>query len=223
MESNVILVFGMRGTGKSYFVKNYLIPQHDRYLIYDNQGEYSEGVVFYEIDKLKEFWREHYKGKFRIIYRPINHDDFSTICDLVYLCGNMLFVVEEIDLVAGSYDQDISFQTVLKRGRHTNVSMIGISQRPFGINRTITSQAKEIYSFCQKEPRDIQYLKYYLGNEAEIIQSLPKYTALYYNYNNPELRTVIYKDKNLITLETISQAVYTPQKPENPDEDKNLI
>lgn len=221
MESNVILVFGMRGTGKSFFVKQKLLPVYPRQLIYDNQGEYKDGIIFYDLAKLKKFWAENYDKKFRMIFRPLNHDDFSEICRLVYLCGNMLFVIEELDLVAGSYDNDIDFQTVLKRGRHTNITLLGISQRPYGINRTITSQAKEIYSFCQKEPRDVQYLKNYLGNDSEIIQSLPQYHALYYNYNVQGFKIITLKGNEIVEIKNISTPQdIEPEEPEEPREEK---
>jgi hypothetical protein len=186
METSVKLVFGLRGTGKSYYVKHVLIPQYKRRIIYDTQGEYNDGVIFEDFAKLKEFWAVHYEKDFRIIFRPIRHDNFLELCDLVYLCGNMAFIVEELDLTAGTHDNDIEFLSLIKRGRHRNVDIIGISQRPFGINRNITSQAKEIYSFCQKEPRDIDYLRYYLGESAELIRHLKNYHFYYWEYAVPQ-------------------------------------
>jgi hypothetical protein len=186
METSVQLVFGIRGTGKSYFVKHYVIPKHKRRIIYDTQGEYNDGIIFEDFAKLKEFWARCAEKDFKLIYRPIRHDHFLELCDLVYLCGNMAFIVEELDLTAGTYDNDIEFLSLIKRGRHRNVEIIGVSQRPFGINRNITSQAKEIYSFCQKEPRDIDYLRYYLGESAELIRHLKNFHFYYWEYRNAQ-------------------------------------
>lgn len=184
METNVALVFGIRGTGKSYFVKNHLLPKYPRRIIYDTQSEYTDGIVFEDFDDLKKFWAEQHEKVFKIIYRPIKHDRFLELCELVYLCGNMTFVIEELDLTAGTFDNDIDFLSLIKRGRHRNVNVIGISQRPFGINRNITSQAKEIYSFAQLEPRDIDYLRFYLGDSAGIIQTLKNYHFYYWQYSD---------------------------------------
>jgi hypothetical protein len=183
METNVTLVFGLRGSGKSYFVKNHLLPKYQRRIIYDTQSEYNDGIIFEDFDKLKSFWAGLYDKQFKIIYRPIRHDRFLELCNLVYLCGNMAFVIEELDLTAGTFDNDLEFLSLIKRGRHRNVEIIGISQRPFGINRNITSQAKEIYSFAQLEPRDIEYLRYYLGNSAELIRNLKNFHFYYWQYS----------------------------------------
>jgi hypothetical protein len=199
-ETIVRLALGVRGTGKSHVVKNYLIGEHKRCIIYDTQGEYTQGVVFEDFESLKKFWANNFDKNFRIIYRPLNHSKFSELCELVYLCGKLLFVVEELDLVAGTYDDDINFQSVLKRGRHQEISFVGISQRPFGINRNITSQAKEVYSFRQIEPRDIDYLKYYLGEGAELIQELKKYHFFYWNYSVEGYKILTLKGKDLVDV-----------------------
>jgi len=184
METNVTLVFGIRGTGKSYFVKHHLLPQYDRRIIYDTQSEYTDGIIFEDFEGLKDFWAKQYDKPFKIIFRPIKHDNFLQLCDLVYLCGNMAFIIEELDLTAGTFDNDTEFLSLIKRGRHRNVDIIGISQRPFGINRNITSQAKEIYSFAQLEPRDIDYLRYYLGESAILIKELKKFHFYYWQYSD---------------------------------------
>jgi len=206
-ESFVSLYLGMRGAGKSYLVKEYELKKYKRILIYDTQGEYTDGIVFEELEELKKFWLQHYQGAFKIIYRPLNHVNFSAICDLVYTCGNMCFVVEELDLTAGTFDTDINFQSIIKRGRHKNITFIGISQRPFGINRNITSQAKIIYSFRQLEPRDVEYLKYFIGVEAEQIPNLKKYHFLYWNYNIDIARMMTYnaKTKTIIPVVKIAE------------------
>ena len=59
------------------------------------------------------------------------------------------------------------FRHIIQRGRHKNITLIGVTPAPFGINRDLTRQAKEVYIFNTNEPRDIQYLKDLLGNEIE--------------------------------------------------------
>ena len=177
-EKKVILILGQRGSGKSYLAGE-MLACYSRYLIYDTLGEYSRGVIFLSLAELKAFWGKTYSGNFRLIYQPVNPiEDFDEVCDLVYELGDMMFLVEEIDTFCSSQTISTSFANIIQRGRHKDITLIGVSQRPYGINRLITSQAKEIYSFLHREPRDVDYLKFFIGSEAERVRSLPRYHYL---------------------------------------------
>lgn len=177
-EKKVVLILGQRGSGKSYLA-NEMLAKYPRYLIYDTLGEYSRGVIFLELQNLKSFWGEHYQGNFRLIYQPVNPiEDFDEVCDLVYELGDMMFLVEEIDTFCSSQMISTAFANIIQRGRHKDITLIGVSQRPYGIHRIITSQAKEIYSFLHREPRDVDYLKFFIGSEAEKVRDLPRYHYL---------------------------------------------
>lgn len=174
-EKKVILIFGKRGSGKSYLAGK-LIENESRLVVFDAMSEYENGVVFGTEDysEFHEFWREVYRGRFKLIYRPISPQmEIGRICELVYCLGNCCFLVEEIDCYCTAYQISDSFAAVIQRGRHKNITLIGITQRPYGINRLLTSQAKEIYVFNTNEPRDREYLRTLLGQEIE-----PKLDAL---------------------------------------------
>ncbi len=166
-EKKIILIFGKRGSGKSYLA-NKLVEKEQRLVIFDTLSEYTEGVVFEDCQRFAEFWRRIYQHPYRLIYRPLKPDEeIEYIAELVYTIGNVCFMVEEIDCYCSSYQISESFAHVVQRGRHQNITLIGITQRPFGIHRLLTSQAKEIYIFNTNEPRDRDYLKTLLGQEIE--------------------------------------------------------
>lgn len=175
LEKKIILIFGKRGSGKSYLAKK-LIENEPRLLMFDVMSEYKEGVAFdvenYEL--FLEFFRKVYRGRFRIIYRPIKPtEEIEQIGELIYVLGNCCFLIEEIDCYSSPYQISDNFAAIIQRGRHKNIKLIGITQRPFGIHRLLTSQAKEIYIFNTNEPRDREYLRTLLGQEIE-----PKLDAL---------------------------------------------
>lgn len=88
----------------------------------------------------------------------------------------MTFVVEELDIYCQNGRTCPEFFQIIRRGRHCNVELIGVSQRPHGFGRDLTSQAKEFYIFNTREPKDIQYLKEYFGEYlAEQIGKLQQY------------------------------------------------
>lgn len=178
IEKKVILIFGKRGSGKSYLA-DHLLKSYNRYLVYDVLGEYNEGVCFESLSDLADFWEKNLDREFRLIYRPLKpRDEFDAVCKLVLDCGDMTFMVEELDTFCSPQEMGDSFASIIQRGRHFNITFIGVSQRPFGINRVISSQAKEIYTFQHDEPRDLEYLSLYIGKEVEQIKTLKEYHFL---------------------------------------------
>lgn len=172
------MVFGKRGSGKSYLVKK-MIADEKYLFVWDLMSEYTEGVVFEQETMLKmcEFWQSHYRRPHRIIYRPLQPKaEIEFVARCVYALGNITFVVEEIDSICDAYNMPDFFSNIVQRGRHRNITLIGVTPAPFGIHRDLTRQAKEIYVFNTNEPRDIQYLTNLLGSAiAEKIQSLGQY------------------------------------------------
>lgn len=168
-EKKIILIFGKRGSGKSYLARK-LIENEQRLIIYDVMSEYTDGVIFESEDfrQFCEFWRKVYIHPYRLIFRPLNPDEeIERIGRLVYALGDLCFLVEEIDCYVSTFKIQPAFANIIQRGRHKNISLIGITQRPYGIHRLLTSQAKEIYIFKTNEPRDREYLKQLLGQDIE--------------------------------------------------------
>lgn len=180
-EKKIILIFGKRGSGKSHLA-NKLIEHEQRVLVFDTLSEYTEGVVFEEYGDFTSFWRRIYQHPYRLIYRPLKPDEeIEHVADLVYAIGNVTFLVEEIDCYCTSYQISESFAHVIQRGRHNNITLIGVTQRPYGIHRLLTSQAKEIYIFSTNEPRDREYLRNLLGQEIEpMLDRLEQYQYLHW-------------------------------------------
>ncbi len=190
VEKKIILIFGKRGSGKSYLA-NKLIEPERRLFVFDTLSEYNQGVLFgtEEKDQCLEFWRRVYQKQFRLIYRPINPEsEIDEICDLIFVLGNVTFLVEEIDCYCSAYKISPTFAQIIQRGRHKNITLIGITQRPYGIHRLLTSQAKEIYIFNTNEPRDREYLRTLLGQEIEPkLDALEQYQYIKWSDGSPEL------------------------------------
>jgi len=163
------LIIGKRGSGKSYLAKQ-MIKDHRRLLVYDIMCEYNGGVVFgtETHSDFCTFWLMVHKGDFRLIYRPIRPKiEIEQIAEAVFALGDMTFLIEEIDSICTAYDLPETFSRIIARGRHRNITLIGVTPAPFGIHRDLTRQAKEIYVFNTKEPRDRDYLRNLLGQAIE--------------------------------------------------------
>jgi len=166
-EKLIKLIFGKRGSGKTVLAQS-LIKDQARWLVYDTLGEYETGVIVEDLPTLKSFWKEVYWQKFKIIYQPLDPEgEFDTICELVWECQNMTFLVEEVDRYSRPLAMSLPMKEVVQRGRHRSIELIGVTQRPHIVDRLITSQAKEMFIFSTTEPRDIQYFKDTIGGNVE--------------------------------------------------------
>jgi len=166
LEKIIILIFGKRGSGKSVLAEK-LCRNRERLLIYDTLGEYTEGVIIRDLQELEDFWGKVYRGNFRIIYQPVDpENDFDPVCRLVYECGDLTFFVEELDRYSRPLALSRPLKNIVQDGRHQNIELIGVTQRPHGIDKLLTSQAKQMFIFNTTEPRDIDYFKDVVGYEV---------------------------------------------------------
>ena len=190
IEKKITLIFGKRGSGKSYLADK-LIENEPRLIIFDVMSEYTNGVVFgvENYDMFLEFWRKVYQYRFRLIYRPIKPaDEVEQIGELVYTLGDCCFLIEEVDCYCSPYQISDNFAAIIQRGRHKNIKLIAITQRPFGIHRLLTSQAKEIYVFNTNEPRDREYLRILLGQGIDSkLDSLKQFEYVYWQDGKDDL------------------------------------
>ena len=171
-----ILVCGRTGTGKSYLLKQ-LTRDADRLIVYgpkreehDWSGVYFDGM---EPQGLKGFawWFYHTVNtcrRFRIVYRPADLFDiheFDVVANLVYACGNVVFVCEELMTYTTERNIEQGFKRLLVAGRTRGITCYMVTQRPFKIPREVTSQAREAYIFATHEPTDLDYCRQTFGIE----------------------------------------------------------
>lgn len=165
-EKIIELIFGKRGSGKSYLAKK-LLQQHSRYIVFDTIGEYTEGVIVQDLNELKALWGKVYRRPFKIIYQPLDPEsEFVIVAELVWRCGNLTMLIEEVDRYARPLAMDLPFKEIIQRGRHKNIAIIGITQRPHGVDRLLTSQAKKMCIFNTSEPRDVEYFRDVVGDHV---------------------------------------------------------
>jgi len=175
-EKLIKLIMGKRGSGKSYLAKK-MIQAASRLLVYDPMGEYFGGVVVDDFLELRDFWLKVYRGRFRIIYRPIDAEaEFAPICRLAWACENLTFLIEEVQTFCNPRSICTDFKAIIAKGRKKEIEVIGVTQRPAEISKLLTSQAKEMYIFNTTEPNDIEYFKNTFGSEfVEKMSALQQY------------------------------------------------
>ena len=71
-RADIKLIVGKTGSGKTVKTVK-LIADCPRVIMFDTQNkDYIDGVMFYDMNELKKFWLKVYRGRFRLIYRPLD-------------------------------------------------------------------------------------------------------------------------------------------------------
>jgi len=119
---------------------------------------------------------EYQKPKFSI---GCTYDDFEGYGDTLDLCrevGDLVVVIEELNLFIDCWTREEPFLNLVRVGRHHGVSIVLVAQRAAEIPKLFTSQSDAIVTFRQTEPRDLDYLSK-IGHVGEAgsarVQELP--------------------------------------------------
>jgi len=161
-HADIIGVFGGTGSGKSYRVMQ-LTKRDKRLLVWDVLAEYP-GAVVTEWPHLMRLLR---LKKFRIAFRPgFQHleEEFDRFCRLAWAVGNMRIVAEELNKVTKPGHAPSSWQNLTSRGRHRGLHIIGISQRPAGVDKDFFGMCTEIYAGRLTYDRDRKALAPVIGD-----------------------------------------------------------
>lgn len=152
---------------------------------------------------MKAFWNATCKGNFRLIYRPSHFDDKQLCSELdllakwVLKCGNMAFLIEELNVIFDGQDLPKNLNTCIYAGRKEKVELITVSQRPKGYGKALLSQAEVFNVFQTTDPDDLRYLRDCMDAAAmDTIKTLPEYHYLSWDFSrDPDKRAEVCKDE----------------------------
>jgi len=186
VKNEIIFVSGQRGSGKTTWVKRYL-ENLDRFILWDFLAEYDQGKRFENIQDFLEHCEalSEHGGFLDVVLNPIDETSFPFFCRAALPLGNLYVIVEELDVVARANWAPIEFQAMVKRGRHYNVNVIGVSRRPAEVSRLFTSQATRFILFRQVEPTDISYFRSMVGIQANKLPSLDQFHYFDIDFDQP--------------------------------------
>lgn len=173
---SVRIVLGKSGSGKTTLTRS-LIGEMRRVVIIDPMDQFPDAPALtvsglhHEIATLP--LRQDYRARLIITGVPA----FDYVARLVLWRGDLTLLVDEVDIFASSP----MLREIVMRGRHARVNLIATSRRPAEVPRDLTSQASELYSFRQAEPRDLDYLRKYFGSSVtDQLPTLSEFSYLRY-------------------------------------------
>ena len=156
-RESAILVTGMRGGGKTFWIKKHLsIFPNDSLYIYDyNQNDYQEFI------KTQNVWNNQFSTK----------AEFDEFLYIPYSRGNCTVVMEEADQYLKISGTDFCKHFV-GTARNRGIGFICNTKRPFGINPDFRSAFDRVIIFHTNDPEDIKYLEKWAGRELTQISTL---------------------------------------------------
>jgi len=186
----IIVIFGKKGSGKTNLTK-YLLSKtssNKSLFIWDFLGEYGDyGYVFTDVIELLKYLKGH-KPPYKIVFQSDNLEDFDKLCQIVYKVGNTILMIEETDAICNPTSISQNFAYIIRYGRHFNIDIIGITRRPYEINRLLTAQADKLFVFQFNEPRDLTYLKAFMPSDiTHRIKTLPRFNFICYDTVSSEI------------------------------------
>lgn len=153
-----------------------LVPSFKRVIIVDVVNGFPQldetDFVAESIAELAEISKlcVHHKAKeFRIIRRyPDNFqgdyaEDLDHIIKIALVVGNVMLIVDEFQEFMRREQMSATLKTLILRGRHKGVGIMGISQRPQEISKTFLEQCASIFAGGFNEPNSLGYFEGIFG------------------------------------------------------------
>lgn len=176
-SSDRVFVCGKTGSGKSYLVKNLIIPQLNNAIVYDFKHEIE--LPGYDIfTKIADF--KKYPNRNRVIYRPADatNEEFDRLCKQAFYRGNTTLVLDEIAFHTSAGKICRYHDMIMRLGRSKGIGIINCTQRPRGVHNNIISQCNHFFMFNQTQKTDQEKLAEFCGDM--VLEKLPDRYWFYY-------------------------------------------
>jgi hypothetical protein len=195
----VVLVVGIRGMGKTSIVKERVIDEAFRVVIFDPKREYHDAhVTLTEFEAIckrgalpDKYIIAVYPGKMR------TEDDiltavtkFGDICE-DYI-RNTVIVFDEAGLMEGQNKAKGELNYFATQSRHWQCPLVYVAQRAYQVPTTVRSQATVIVSFAQSAKNDVKELedRFSLRNPdlVGVISTLNEHEYMVWRFREPSAK-----------------------------------
>lgn len=186
-----VIIFGMTGSGKSTLTEQ-VTGLFQRRVIFDRlqewRGRIPGAITVRSFEQFREAYKKVYMlDEFTLVYEPMPGTpqdrlliDTDNILCLVYQVEaygkkGLSFIFEEVWLYAPLHGIPEWFQETMLTGRHHRISIVGNSQRPAHVSKTMVSQSRHVFVGQFYESRDKKYFEETFGRIAELANPPEKY------------------------------------------------
>lgn len=161
--------------GKTTLARH-LLDAFPRTIILDVASQFPKEETDFVVDsiaalgEISKLLIKHAQKTFRVIRRY--PDDFSgdysadldSVIKISYAIGGVMIVGDEFQEFMNREHISRELKTLILRGRHRGVGIMGITQRPAEVSKTFLAQCVHFFFGGFTEPNDLKYLGGILGN-----------------------------------------------------------
>ena len=165
--SAVVLVVGLRGSGKTSLILQELLEPNvlERMFLLDPEDEFTDGALTLErFDQLTKSWPDEAPREFIAAVGNIDTEELAPkvwrwVRLLEARARDSVIVVDEAGVVEISKRAGMAFNHLAARSRHWRCPLVFVAQRAAQVPTTVRSQATVIVSFAQSSVADIEALE----------------------------------------------------------------
>jgi hypothetical protein len=188
-KAKIIALMGASGTGKTYCLKEMLSTQKPkRLLIIDPLDAFAEFAT--KVDTIGAIELETRKKSFKIRYVPKKHmpiEQMDAIARIAFETGNLWFVIEELNKYTKANMASPNWADCTLRGRQFGMTIIGLSQRPAGVDKDFFGNCSYVRSGRIISTGDARAIADVLGVKKEEITGLKEYEYIQRNMFTGEI------------------------------------
>lgn len=180
-RASILVLTGKRHSGKSYFLKNALIPNFPYFILWDYNHEHTfQNVpVTYKLNEIPTLFYQ----KRQVVYRPLDKSlsNFERFCRICNDLSDFMLVIEEVERYATRFYIPPALSWIVDTGRHRGIGLCCTMRRPSQSHKNILSNSDFTFMFHQHLPLDIDYLANWVGQEAYGLRNIQQFGFLLYS------------------------------------------
>lgn len=171
---------GATGSGKGVGINAHMKELRPaRLIVFDPLHEYADlGQVVRTVAQLIAAMK---KPAFRVVWQPDDETDyeskafkaeFDLFCRAAFIAGDLVMLVEELELVTRPSWAPAAWRNCTKRGRHKGLIILAATQRPADADKAFWSSCSYIRCHSLREAGDIERMSRSLKVPYEQIDKL---------------------------------------------------
>jgi len=169
-QTDKIAILAPTKWGKTTLARH-LLPSFPRTIVLDVAEQFPKDETDFVVESIAELGEiaklliKHAEKNFRIIRRyPETFDgdyaaDLDAVIKIAYAIGGVMIVADEFQEFMNREHISRELKTLILRGRHRGVGLMGITQRPAEVSKTFLAQCIHLFVGGFASPQDLKYIE----------------------------------------------------------------